>query len=274
MDAATIADQMNRSFCQAQPGLVAYYKFDQGIGGGDNTGITTLTDETGVNNGALSGFALTGTASNFVGGVVLGTQVSGALCPGGSYSFNGQDLTQPGVYTVTIPVSGSCDSTVVLTLTQTTVNTGVAQNQNLLISQASGAVYQWINCATNQPIAGATGQFYTAFNNGQYAVVVTQNGCTDTSACYNVTTIGIEERQLPTARVWPTVTADELNIELSAPMRRADLRVIDMTGRTVLRRSVPVLLKTTFDVTTLVPGAYFIEVGNADGSRALRFVRE
>ena len=46
---------------------VAYYNFDQGMAGGTNTGITTLTDQSGNNkNGMLVNFALTGTSSNWV----------------------------------------------------------------------------------------------------------------------------------------------------------------------------------------------------------------
>ncbi len=46
--------------------LVAYYRFDQGIADGTNTGITLLPDRgIGQNNGILNGFALTGVASNW-----------------------------------------------------------------------------------------------------------------------------------------------------------------------------------------------------------------
>jgi hypothetical protein len=49
-------------------GLLASYHFNQGIGGGNNTGITTLTDATSNNYaGTLNNFALMGSVSNFVG---------------------------------------------------------------------------------------------------------------------------------------------------------------------------------------------------------------
>ncbi|UXX79317.1 Ig-like domain-containing protein [Reichenbachiella carrageenanivorans] len=49
------------------PSLRAYYKFDQGEANGTNTGLTTLYDETGNNNGTLNSFGLAGGAtSNFV----------------------------------------------------------------------------------------------------------------------------------------------------------------------------------------------------------------
>ncbi|MFK7933637.1 MAG: choice-of-anchor Q domain-containing protein [Saprospiraceae bacterium] len=51
----------------SETGLVAYYDFNQGIGGGDNTGLTTLIDRTSNGyNGTLNNFAPSGTISNFV----------------------------------------------------------------------------------------------------------------------------------------------------------------------------------------------------------------
>jgi len=53
-----------------QTGLVRYYNFNQGTGGGNNTGVTTLTDNTGNSSGGtLAGFTLTGIASNWIGNV-------------------------------------------------------------------------------------------------------------------------------------------------------------------------------------------------------------
>ncbi|OOV20111.1 LamG-like jellyroll fold domain-containing protein [Flavobacterium sp. LM4] len=71
-----IQNNMNGELPAGQVGLVAYYKCNQGIHAANNTAITTLTDTSGNDNtGTLSGFALTGSSSNWVapGGVVTGT---------------------------------------------------------------------------------------------------------------------------------------------------------------------------------------------------------
>jgi Concanavalin A-like lectin/glucanases superfamily/Secretion system C-terminal sorting domain len=56
------------SVTPAVPGsLVAYYNFDNGTAGGTNTGLTSLTDNSGGGNtGTLNNFALTGATSNWV----------------------------------------------------------------------------------------------------------------------------------------------------------------------------------------------------------------
>lgn len=50
-----------------EAGLIDYYNFNQGIAAGTNPGVTTFKDATTPrNNGTLNGFALTGTASNWL----------------------------------------------------------------------------------------------------------------------------------------------------------------------------------------------------------------
>jgi Concanavalin A-like lectin/glucanases superfamily/Secretion system C-terminal sorting domain/Ig-like domain CHU_C associated len=69
--ALTAADIMNTMNCeaQAQSELVAYYKFNQGFNNANNAGVTTLTNSgSGVANGTLTNFGLTGATSNWASG--------------------------------------------------------------------------------------------------------------------------------------------------------------------------------------------------------------
>ncbi|NRB49174.1 MAG: LamG domain-containing protein [Saprospiraceae bacterium] len=61
-----IVASMNTELTGKEAGLVAYYNFNQGVAGGDNSTVTTLMDQVGKNNGTLTDFALTGDASNWV----------------------------------------------------------------------------------------------------------------------------------------------------------------------------------------------------------------
>jgi uncharacterized protein YjbI with pentapeptide repeats len=67
-----IRDNYNREILSNSTGLQIYYKFNQGTSGGNNTGLTTLTDSTSNNyHGTLTNFALSGTTSNYVTGVTI-----------------------------------------------------------------------------------------------------------------------------------------------------------------------------------------------------------
>jgi hypothetical protein len=62
-----ILNNKNQELTGTESGLIAYYSFNQGTAGGNNTGLTSLTDFTGNGNtGTLFNFALTGAISNWV----------------------------------------------------------------------------------------------------------------------------------------------------------------------------------------------------------------
>jgi hypothetical protein len=101
---ADIQDNLNKTLNGDETGLVAYYKMDQGIAGGNNTAITTLTDSTANGNtGTLFTFALTGNSSNFVTGRENAkcAPVQGVLVPStsisGTYNISWGHSTTPGV---------------------------------------------------------------------------------------------------------------------------------------------------------------------------------
>ncbi|MDO5969546.1 LamG-like jellyroll fold domain-containing protein [Flavivirga aquimarina] len=69
---AQIHAQMNKQLTGDEDNysnLVAYYKFNEGSAGNDNTNLTEVTNEVGGNGTFSDNFALTGNGSNFVSGV-------------------------------------------------------------------------------------------------------------------------------------------------------------------------------------------------------------
>ncbi|MBK9673493.1 MAG: LamG domain-containing protein [Bacteroidetes bacterium] len=66
------------------PGLHTYYRFNQGVGGGNNSVFTTLQDESINNlNGNLVNFSLNGTNSNWIAG---GGVTTGLFCAATSFT--------------------------------------------------------------------------------------------------------------------------------------------------------------------------------------------
>ena len=89
--ASQISANRNCELQGNESGLVAYYKFNQGLDAADNTTITTLTDATAnANNGTLVNFAKTGTTSNFLAGSPV---MTGSIVPSNA------TVTTPVVYT-------------------------------------------------------------------------------------------------------------------------------------------------------------------------------
>lgn len=110
--------------------LKLHYAFDQGIASGSNSGLTSAVNSAGTgNNATLYNFSLNGSTSNWITGKTIGNfhSISQSVCQGDSVFFNNQYLKNSGVYTQTIPVTGSCDSIIELNLT---VNNGFYDTTN------------------------------------------------------------------------------------------------------------------------------------------------
>src|SRR5690606_16478651 len=87
-----VAEIFSECLTPGDPNLVALYRMDQGLANGNNVGINILNDAAGTNHGTMSGFAMTGTTSNFVEGTApySATQISDSFCKKSSYTFGNQ----------------------------------------------------------------------------------------------------------------------------------------------------------------------------------------
>jgi hypothetical protein len=109
---------------------------------------------------------------------------------GNTYTSNNNTATH------TVTNTAGCDSVVTLNLTVNPVNVNVSNNSPTLTADAFGATYQWIDCDDNSPISGETNQSFEATTNGNFAVIVTIDNCSDTSDCQEVNNVGTLELDL------------------------------------------------------------------------------
>jgi hypothetical protein len=79
------------------------------------------------------------------------------------------------------------------------LDTSVSYAGAALQANAESMAYQWIDCNHNfEPVMGATEQtIYSEVENGNYAVIVSDGVCIDTSSCYALLTVGINQNDLP-----------------------------------------------------------------------------
>ncbi|MEI8204062.1 MAG: T9SS type A sorting domain-containing protein [Bacteroidota bacterium] len=152
--------------------------------------LSQLTSSVPATPGAISGSATVCSESSNTYSVA---PVSGATSytwtlPGGWIgSSTNNSITAiagaSGSITVTANNGFGSSAPQTLNITVNTVNTSVSQSGFTFTANATGATYVWINCNGNAPIPGQTQQSFTATAIDNYAVIVTQNGCPDTSAC-------------------------------------------------------------------------------------------
>lgn len=162
-----------------------------------------------------------------------------AACNAYTWS-NGITYTNSTTAIDTLIGSTGCDSIMVLNLTINNTTAQISQLGNTLTTNISGATYQWIDCATNAPIAGATHQNYRPTANGTYAVIITNNNCTDTSNYINVLLLNTQEPVAVTSlvkRAYPNPTQTTLTIELSSYQNDVQIQVLDVNSKIVLTQN-------------------------------------
>ncbi len=198
--------------------------------------------------------------TNITVGADFQTAETASVCAGGSYTFPDgtiqTDITQQVVYTSTLQAtSSSCDSLVTTTVEVITVDTAVTVNGADLVANASNADYQWLNCDNGfSTITGADASVFMPTGNGNYAVEVTQQGCADTSSCYNVFTVGMETlTDAETVTVYPNPTNGQLYVSYTGNDQPSYM-LVDASGRVLLNGVLPAT--GNLNLSALATGVY------------------
>ena len=266
-----IQARMNDELCGNETGLVLNYKMNQGLAGGTNA-ITTLLDDTGVNNGTLYNFTLSGTSSNFVVGRNLMastsiTNISDTICNGAVYVLGSQNITSAGTYTEIFPAANGCDSTVNLNLaTAPAINVLVNANKPdsmYTINQNPGVTYQWYDCATGQHFPGATLSYFQPTYTGTFAVIISEYGCSDTSFCIagnNGSGVGLASLAFTAVDVYPQPAGNELKIDLAYNLGELNLEILSPNGQLIQSKVLSGASSYSLNCDMLSNGFYFIKL--------------
>jgi len=163
------------------------------------------------------------------------------------------------LYSDTLTNVAGCDSILSIQLSILQADTSVIQSGFTLTSQASGATYQWLNCDTGMPIPGATSSSFTATVNGNYALIITENGCVDTSRCYSIMGVSIDDFQHGQLDIYPNPTSDIIFV--SYPDGITQVALFDVLGREVWKKQLAIgQQRVEIDLGAYRNGSYLLEV--------------
>lgn len=328
--ACQLLEEKNREITNLT-NLFCYYKFNEGIGNGNNAGISTTQDLTNTMNVNLSSFALNGTTSNFVPSGVSyipftspsfqfnvtscdsytwtngtgltytsSTQATHNLVGQGSNgcdsvlvlnltvnnssattlqetackSFTwtngtGATYTRDTVVQHVLQSASGCDSTITLNLTVNSIDSTVSVSGFTASANQSNASYQWIDCDNGfNAIANQTAQSFTALQSGNYAVIVSDNGCSAQSECVELHVVGLEYNNLNSVTLYPNPTQGILY--LNGLKDSGELEILNIHGQ--IMRSIKYSSNSTIiGVEDLSPGIYFIKT---DAAKPLKFIKK
>lgn len=187
-----------------------------------------------------------------------------------------------GSNNVTLPIMGNSTITWTYddgngntsTQTQDVVITPIDNTTSLNASQISsnqaGASYRWLDCNNSYAvISGETAQTFSPSVNGNYAVEITLSGCTDTSACVNLTTVGINNINKTNMSISPNPVRDYLFINGNEQVIKATIFTIN--GSLVQTLNVE---DNKINVANLSQGMYILVVHTDKGITQNKFIKE
>jgi hypothetical protein len=138
--------------------------------------------------------------------------------------------------------------------------TAVTQNNDTLTAVANVS-YQWLDCNNgNQPILNAVGQIFVPQNPGSYSVQITENGCTQTSNCFDVLVTSVTDETTGKFHVFPNPTSNIITINSYQFIQK--IHVLDVTGKSVLI----ITNSKTADLSKLAAGLYHLVLQFDNGS--------
>lgn len=200
-----------------------------------------------------------------------------SVCSGDSYTLpDGTILTnilEPVTDTSYLLTEAGCDSIIAVTVAPTIIDTTVNElGTDLLVDSTLGATYQWIDCNTGDTIAGASNQQFTPAVTGDYAVIVSSNGCSDTSGCHNIIVVGVEELPFSNLIVYPNPTSGQLNIELGYKAFNTIVSVTDLLGKQVYHKQLNGQREHLLDIDG-PQGIYLLHLDHKDKQVVMKIIK-
>ncbi|UKN01842.1 T9SS type A sorting domain-containing protein [Paracrocinitomix mangrovi] len=204
-----------------------------------------------------------------------------SVCPNTSYTYTAAAVTGASAYNWTLPSGWTGTSTTATinaipsltngdisveavnncgTSSATTITVSVTQLQNsvtisglTITADDADATYQWFNCGTQSNITGETAQSLVVSSTGNYAVILNEGACTDTSICELVTVVGLEDLN-DSYKVYPNPVDEHIQFfgdDLSA----STVHLIDLNGKVVLSQHG---IENGVDVSNIKAGKYIL----------------
>ncbi|MFT6923855.1 MAG: putative repeat protein (TIGR01451 family) [Crocinitomicaceae bacterium] len=184
-------------------------------------------------------------------------------CQNYTWNANGNTYTMSGTYTEIVQNTFGCDSIAILELTINNLNDSIIFIDDITLSAiSSGLQYQWLDCDDNySPISLETSQSFTALENGNYAVSIIDNNCSDTSDCLIVSSVEQENLiDIRNIKVMPNPTNGLVSINLGDfTANELSVSVVAVDGKIISLHQFTNANFIQFDLKA-VPGVYFLKI--------------
>lgn len=189
---------------------------------------------------------------------------SPSICLGESIVVGTNTYISSGIYTdVLISQVNGCDSTVTTNLTVVEVDTTLTVIDQTISVVTVADSYQWIDCDDNSQINGEMSQSFTPTVDGNYAVIIEQNTCVDTSYCYYIGQNGLDHLNTNnTIKVFPSLNNGVFSI-LDNGFGVRNIMIYNLMGDLVLFMDITEQkAHVDLDIRKVEKGVYIVKVHN------------
>ena len=178
-----------------------------------------------------------------------------------SMIINGISYLSTGSYMQSFVTTHGCDSQLNINLTINAMPVAFVTQNDATLSATTAASYQWVNCGSNfSAVPGAISQNFTATVDGQYAIVVSNGNCSDTSTCYNVTVTGVKNVATYLSNIYPNPATDKITITTNKNVQNVTVKLVNMLGQAVSEWNNLSGSSFNLDLSGYAPATYILEV--------------
>lgn len=234
----------------------------------DTSNLITMTVKA-LPSGSIT---LNGTTS-----LCTGESVTLTAQAGNTYFWNTGAISQlitvnsAGSYFVTITGPNGCSvksDTIQVTIND--IDNTVSLSGVTLTAHQTGASYQWLDCNNgNLPIPGETSQSFEPTENGNYAVEVTANGCSETSVCVVVNSVGIESLGQNGWNVYPNPNSGVFTVTSIQEFNNAVIEIYSAVGQ-LIYKNIHSGNSIVIELAEQPTGVYILKVNNQQNFRVIK----
>jgi hypothetical protein len=205
-----------------------------------NAWENVLSTANGICNGNGNGYITSNNILNDFGTFTFGfysnvTTQNIDLCIGDSVIVGNNTYYTSGTYINILTDINNNDSVVITNVNVISPDTSIVIIADTLHAVNSNASYQWVDCSNNFTlIPGATSQNFNPLISGNYAVIINQNGCIDTSSCYFISLTSIyPDENKNELKLFPNPIKQAEKLNLLNAEKILWIEIYDLTGKLI-----------------------------------------
>jgi hypothetical protein len=195
------------------------------------------------------------------------------ICAGEFIVVGGVIHSTTGTFVDVLISESLCDSAVTTNLTVLPAIDVTVTVDGFLMTGGDPDVltttFQWVLCDPYEEIDGAIDQSYLALASGDYAVIIMDGDCSDTSECVTLSDVGYIDLSNGYVSLYPNPTEGTFTIELADFTSSVKIEILNTLGEVVYSNLLP-SPKTMLDINEFADGIYLVRLTNGEKTNLIK----